>query len=72
MQFGAEGMRPFIGRLVQAHMLLMTDSELQLALKPNLAITVGRLGLTNTAEVRVASLSTLTLDTLTCIVADHP
>ena len=48
-------MTPYIGRLMQAHIQLMQDPDLNLNLKPNLAVTVGRLCLTNTAQVRTRS-----------------
>lgn len=44
-------MSPYLGRLMVPMIQMMHDNTLQLTLKQNLAIAIGRLGVTNTAEV---------------------
>jgi transportin-1 len=51
VKLGGAILSPYIGRIVQAHMQLMGNPDAPVHLKQNLAITVGRLGVTNTQQM---------------------
>jgi hypothetical protein len=48
-------MAPYIARLMQTLIVVIGDTSLHLNLKPNLAIAIGRLSMTNTAQVSAVS-----------------